>query len=459
MTDKTKALSFDTMSQSAKFARIIRCTTSDTSVVVSFAIIQNVLRAISGMILTRLLVPEAFGIAGIIGSITFTASMLSDLGFQAFVVRHEKGDSRRFLDTVWTIALLRSAILAVTLVALSGPISSLLGKPEVAPMIEFAAISFIIEGVASLTLLTAVRKRLLLRLSVLELCVMIVQIVVSVILAWLWRDVWAILVALLVSSSIKSLLSYMMFTDARRRLAFDPVYAKDLWRFARYIAGSSMITLLIAQSDKLVLARVMPLDELGLYILAGNLASAPLAFVGPYTTRVLYPVYAEQWQNQDANLRTQFYAKRWVPSCLYSLATGGLIGCAPFIVMLLYDPRYAAAGIYLQLLAIAPFFALASASAGETLTATGYVATNFQTGIIKIVWLAVALPLAYLATGTLGVVAVVGLLELPALIFRWVQVRRIGLLHLPKELLLIGIGFLGILLGALGSAVLSLLVH
>jgi lipopolysaccharide exporter len=437
------------------FARLAALLMRDTNVVVASVFLNNLLRAISSIVLTRLLVPEAFGISGIIGSVSFTAAMMSDLGFQAFVVRHEKGDSPRFLDTVWTIALLRSVLLTVALIALSHPIAAFFAKPDLGPMIEASALIFMLEGLGSLSLLTAIRQRMILRLSLLELGVMFVQIAASVILAILWRDVWSVLVALLVSSACKSLLSYAVFPDARRRLALDAAYARDLWRFARYVTGSSMITLLLMQCDKLVLARFMSLDNFGLYILAGNLAAAPIAFTTAYSSRVLYPSYAEYWRKGTGDLRALFYARRWLPSLLYSFAAGGLIGSAPLVVAILYDHRYAETAIYLQLLAITPFFGLASNSANETLTATGHIAATFQASIAKLVWLAMAGPLAWIAKGQIGLVAVVGLMELPSLLLKWVQMRRVGLLDLRKELVFLGAGGAGILVGGLGSILLT----
>lgn len=436
-------------------ARVVQFAKSDSNVVVVFAIVQNLLRAISAMILTRLLVPEAFGLTGILGVIGFTVAMVSDLGFQPFVVRHEKGDSPGFLDTIWTIGIIRSAILTTTLIALAEPIAALFAKPELAPMIEITALGFIIDGLASLTLLTAIRHKQILRLSLLELAIMVIQIGVSVVLAWLWRDVWAVLVASLVSSVSKSLLSYVFFPNARRRLAFDPVYARELWRFARYVTGSSMITLIVAQCDKLVLARLMPLNDFGLYILAGNLAAAPLMLSSAYTSRVLYPSYAEQWRKREADLRGLFYAKKWTPSLLYTFAAGGLIGCAPLVVAALYDDRYLEAALYLQLLAIAPFFAFASSSAAEALTATGHVSVHLHAGIIKLIWLALATPAAYLTEGTMGLVAVIGLMELPPLLLKWFQLGRIGLLDLSKEMIFIGLGLCGIATGWVISELLS----
>ncbi|WP_336969888.1 oligosaccharide flippase family protein [Sphingobium aromaticiconvertens] len=426
----------------------------DTNIVVLFVIVNNLLRAVSSVILTRLLMPEVFGISGILSSIAFTAAMMSDLGFQTFVVRHEDGDKPRFLDTIWTIALLRSATLTLLLILLAQPIATMLGKPELAPLIAGYSVTFMIDGLASLTLLTALRNRMILRLSLLELAVAILQIVVATLLAYLWRNPWAIIGALLASAAFKSLLSYLMFSDSIRRIAFDRTYARDLWRFARFVTGSSIITLLLMQSDKLLFARLMPLDAFGFYILAGNLASGAFAFTSAYASRVLYPTYAQLWREGYADLREQFYAKRRLPSLLYSFCTGGLIGCAPLVIAILYDPRYADAALYLRLLMLMPLFMLASNAANETLVATGRIRATFEANVVKLLWLAVAGPISFVTEGILGLILVFAIMEVPAMVFKWMLMHKIALLDLRQELLFIGTAFGGMVVGAAGDLML-----
>jgi lipopolysaccharide exporter len=447
-----------TFDAGARVARLRAIAGRDTNVVVVFVILNNLLRAGSSIILTRLLVPEVFGIAGLIGSIQFTVTMVSDLGFQAFVVRHADGDKPRFLNTVWTISLIRSLALTVILVALAEPLAVMFGKPHLAAMIAVSALSFAIEGVASLTLLTALRQGRILRLSLLETVVMVAQIAITAVLAYYWRSYWAIQVGLLASSALKVVLSYTMFADSGRKLGFDRGYARELWGFARFITGSSIIFLLLSQTDKLVLARLLSLDMFGLYILAGNLAGAPLAFASAYASRVLYPTYSQLWRDGGGNLRQQFYAKRWLPSLLYTFAAGGLIGSAPLVVAVLYDPRYADAALYLQILGIATLFALAGTSSNETLTATGRVRATFEANLAKLIWIVVAAPAGYALYGGLGLVAAVGLMEIPAVLFKWGRMHQVGLLDLRQELLFLAAGAAGVALGTGGDLLLRPLV-
>ncbi|HUD31038.1 MAG TPA: oligosaccharide flippase family protein [Novosphingobium sp.] len=437
------------------FARLRGTVLRDTNVVVASVVLNNLMRAVSSMILTRLLVPEVFGISGVIASLQFTVALASDLGFQAFVVRQKDGERRQFLDTVWTVSFLRSLLLAAVLAILALPVSHALGRPELAPLIAASGLVFAVEGTASISLLSALRRGQILRLSTLEIVTLAVQIAASAVLAWAWGNYWAILGGMLVGAALKSLLSYTMFGQGPHRPTLERKTLRELWSFARYVTGSSIIYLLVTQCDKLVLAKVLPLDHFGFYVLAGNLASAPLGFAANYASRVLYPAYARLWNEGAADIRAQFYARRRVPSLLYALATGGIIGSAPLIIGVLYDPRYADAALYLQILCISSLLALPSNAANESLTATGRVRATLEASIAKLVWLASAGTAGYLAWGQLGLVLAVGLMEGSGMGFKWLRMRQAGLLDLREEGLFLAAGAVGTGIGFGADALLA----
>lgn len=453
MTDTRALRTAECEDGTARFgAAFRRLAMRDTNVVIVTVLVANILRMVSTILLTRLLTPEAFGIAGIIGVTVYVLSMLSDLGFQAFVVRHPDGDKQEFRDVIWTIRLVRSVVLTLLMILVSEPLARGMGKPELGPALAASAFLFLIDGCSALSVITALRNRLILRLSMMETLASVIQLVVAVALAVVWRSYWAIVVAPLAGSAVKSVFSYVFFTDARYRLRFERKYARDLWKFARFVTGSSMISLLITQCDKIVLAPLFSLDMLGYYMLASNLALAPLALTGAYASRVLYPVYARIWRECPHELAAVFYSGRRRMSFLYMLAAGALIGMAPLIVEVLYDDRYRDAAMFLRLLAISPLLALSSSSANEVLTATGRVHVTFHANLAKLAWLAIALPVAFLSFGIIGLVAVVGSMETPTLLYSWWQLRRAGLLRLTEELAFMSAGGAGIIAGLMINA-------
>lgn len=412
-------------------------------------IATNLLRIVSSMTLTRLLDAHAYGVIGVITSVAYMLAMLSDVGFTAFVVRHEEADDPAFLDQVWTLHAIRGAGLTLLMVLIAEPAALFLGKPELAPVLAVWGLSFLLEGVSALSFATGVRAQQFWRLSLLDLGLNGVTFIVSLAAAVVLRSYWAMVIGMLAGAAVKTILSYALFPASRRRPQFSGARGRELWRFSRYIALSSMLTLLIMQTDKVVLARLMPLSMFGLYAIAVTLSAAPDALSSPYVTRVLYPIYARAAQADGGALRATFYAARRRVVLLFMFAVGGLIGAAPLVVALLYDPRYHDVAPYLQLIAISAGLRMPSLAANMALFALGRTRSTLIANIFRFAWLAIGVPIG-LATGDiLLLVAIVGTAEVPGLLCFWWNLRRAGLLDLREE----GYGLAAMALGgAIGAA-------
>ena len=415
--------------------RARRLASGGTASIIGSAVYSNALRIVSSMTLTRLLSAEAFGVVGIITSVTYILSLMSDIGMFPFVVRHERGSDRDFLDEVWTLRLIRQIVLGAIMLAISIPIADFIHKPELAAVIAFWSFSMVVEGLSSMSFATAVREQQLWRLTTLELISATAQLAFSVAAALLLHSYWALAVAMMFSWVVKTLLSYVMFPHSRRRFVLSRPRARELWQFSRFIALSSILTLFIMQADKVALARLMPLAAYGFYAIATTLAASPLAPAHQYVMRILYPAYAAAWRDAPERLAAIFYPKRRLIVCAYMAAVGGLIGMAPLIVAILYDPRYQSVTPYLQLVAFSTAFYMPNSAAEECLVAAGRQRYTLYANIVRAIWLVGGGAAAIATHDILLLVAVFGLVEPLAQFCYWWGLKRAGILRLREELL------------------------
>jgi lipopolysaccharide exporter len=402
------------------------------SVVVTVGI-GNALRIVSSMTLTRLLDAHAFGVVGVITSIAFMIAMVSDVGFYEFVLRHRDADDPVFLDEVWTLKLARGVLLTAAMAVLSKPLAAALGKPELAPVVAVWSFFFLIDGCASLAFVIGPRQRLLWRVSLLDLSASIMTLVVSVTVALIYPTFWAMITGMLVGAGTKTLLSYILFPRSQRRWRMSVERIRELWGFSRYIAMSSLLTLFVMQIDKLVLARWMPLSVYGLYAIAVTLAQAPMGIASPYTSRVLLPAYAAVARENRDNLRRSFYAMRRNVLLLYMFGSGGLIGGASLLIALLYDPRYAGVTPFLQFLGISTGLRMANMASQQALVALGNTRTTLTANVWATVWLLIGGTAALILHNITLLVAVVGTVEVAAMLSYWRSLRREGILDLRQE--------------------------
>lgn len=400
------------------------------------AILSNLLRIVSSMTLTRLLDVKAFGIVGLVTTVTYIFNMISDIGVQPFVIRHARGDEREFLDEIWTLRLIRSCILTIAMAALANPIAILLGKPEFYHVIMIWSFSFLLDGLSSMSFATAVRERKLWRMAILDLSTSVFSFIASVILALIYRSYWALIAAVILASGFKAVVSYLMFPNSSRRLRWNKESANEIWEFSRFVAPSSLAAMMIMQADKLILVRLMPIALFSLFALASTIASTGPSLASNYARRVLFPIYSEGLRNGVQSLKTLFYQSRRLPTLLYMAAMGGIGGAAKLIVAILYDHRYAGVAQFLQIIIISAVFSLVNTSSEEMLVAVGRLRSLLHAKIAQAFWLIIGTVLALLLTNNILVlVAVFGTSEIAVTVVYWYYLRIEKVLSVRQEIL------------------------
>lgn len=406
-----------------------------------------IVRTGSSMLLTRLLSPKEFGIVGIITSVFFAVAMVTDLGFQDFLVRHERTEDRHFRDVIWTIHAKRGIVVFTAVCMASPVIAWAFNKPVVALPLAAASLIFVFNGIASLSLMTALRHDKARELSLLEFILQLFQTAACLLLAVWWHNAWSIIAAMLLQSALRALLSYRLFPDSSQHPARDPAISREFLAFSRFVMTSSALALVIGQSDKIVLGRIFTLGEFGLYAIALTIAGAPVAFAESYVNRIVFPICSQTWREAKDDLASVYYRVRRVPAALYAFACGGLIGSAGLVVALLYDRRYATASVFVSLLMISTALRLPNIAAAQLMVSVGLVQKTVHMTIVRLLWVVLAIPTGLVLFGPIGVVAAIGLIEVPATVYCWHLLRRIDVLDLREELVFLGLLTAGTVIG------------
>lgn len=313
----------------------------------------QVLRLISNLILTRLLFPEAFGLMALITVFLMGLNMFSDVGVTPAIMQSARGDDEDFLDTAWTIQVIRGFSLFGVACAIALPVSWIYGAPELALMLPVSATTLIITGFNPTRLDQANRHLRLGRVTTLDIFNQIVGILAAVALAWAWQSVWALVISGVIGAIVQ-LISYNVFLPGKaNRFRWETRAAGELINFGKWIFLSTVAGFVLSQADKLLIGKYLALDQFGVYNIGFFLASFPLLMGGVLVRRILIPIYRE-WPPREsaanfARLRRMRFAVSGALLALVAvLALGGV-----WIVDLLYDPRYAMAGAVTVIIACA----------------------------------------------------------------------------------------------------------
>ncbi|WP_235399161.1 oligosaccharide flippase family protein [Sphingomonas sp. SRS2] len=392
----------------------------------AFTATTLIFRLGSNVVLTRLLDPHAFGVVGVIISVMVVLTMLTDLGFFDFVIRHHKGGERRFLDVIWTIRLGQGALLMLVMLAGAWPIAHFLGKPELAWPIAAAAPLFLINALCPMTLLLAQREGRVRASCAVELATLALQIAANLALTLVMPDYRALIAGLYVGAIARPILTLLLLPGGSR-FAVDGALAREFFRFSRWIMASTLLTLLITQSDKILFARLFSVADFGVYMLPANLALALAPFGRNYVERYFFPLASRSWRGGAAALAAIFYAARRRFYLLLFAGFGFAIGVAPALFRILFDHRYEYGWIYFSVLALRAALDIDSYTNIQTILAMGRTSPTLRANLIRLALFAIGVAALFRSLGPIALPLALTAAELGALVYSIALLRRAGL--------------------------------
>jgi O-antigen/teichoic acid export membrane protein len=407
----------------------------------------QLIRLARSLILTRLLFPEAFGVMAVVWAIMYGLEMLSDAGLGPAIVRHERGDSPEFLNTAWTIQVVRGGVLWTAACAIAWPLAAFYGQPDLVLLVPAVGLTAIIGGFASTAVHTCRRKMQFQRLTMVEVGTELVGLLATTLMALAEPSVWALIGGVLVSRTFATVASHTYLPGIRNSFHWDRSAVTELVSFGKWIYLSSAFHFLSIQGDRLLLAYYLDMRQLGIYSIAIMLADAVHALIMKITRGVLLPAYAKVASGERARLLDVSSKARLGLDIIMVLPIGVLAVAAKAIVAVLYDARYQDAGWIFQLLCIRLFMATALLNAECCLVALGHSRYAFWQSISRAVWIVLSIPVGWSHMGVRGVVLAVALSELPVMGVLWFGLLRHRLFSLWCEARSLLFGLLGVLLG------------
>jgi O-antigen/teichoic acid export membrane protein len=314
------------------------------------------------LILTRLLVPEMFGVMAIVNVIMSGISMVSDIGVSQNVVQNKKGEEPVFLNTVWTIQILRGiSVSALVLLVSFGiyqanrfgliPTTMVYANKDLPYLLGIIAMGVFISSFNSIHLILLNRRLHLGKSVLIEVTSQVFGLAAIIYIAWHERTVYALACGNIVSSTTKLLLSHLII-KGRCRFAWDKETINDIANFGRWIMLSSVLGYLLTQGDRLLLGIFISPELLGVYTVAFFLANAIKDILSKLLSSVFYPVLSDTVRNRPERLKDIYYKIRHRIDAVAMFSSGFLYSTSERIIELLYDDRYRDAGWMMQILSL-----------------------------------------------------------------------------------------------------------
>jgi len=409
------------------------------------------LRLVNNVILARLLGPQILGLMAIVYTIRTGVELLSDVGILQNIVSNQRGDQPSFYNTAWTMQALRGMLLAVACLFLAVPLARFFKYPDLAAILPVASLFFVFGGFDSTGRALAQKQLKVARVSLFEIGTTLAAVVAQVGLALITPTVWALVLGGVIGGGTTLIASFLFIPGIRHRIMIDPVSARQLLRFGRWVFFSSIVYFFAMNFDRLYFAKHITLSQLGVYGIARSLADIISLFVMRAGSFVLYPTVAAAGL-APIDLRRRLLTGRRTLLAAGAVGVGLFLGLAPAIVSILYDPRYSQAAVILPVLCIGVWFGILTSTNDSILMGLSRPAYPALSNAAKLATYLIGAPLAFYFSGFLAAVVVISVGEIVKYVTLWMLSHKEHL-HFGRDDLVLTLIF------AFTAAVSSELTH
>ena len=391
---------------------------------------SQALRLAGNLVMTRILLPEAFGLMAMVTTLLVGLNLTTDLGVSRSVVQSPEGETPLFLRVCWVVQGIRGSVLtglvlvAAVLVWLLAPKFAAPGTvyadPRLPGLIVLSSLSVLMKGLESPNQFLAKRHMHAGRTATINLTSQAASIAGMTLLGLLSPSVWALLAGSLIGSAVQLGLTHVAFPGPRMRLVWDQRIADELWEFGKWLMGSSALTFVAGYADRVILGGLIDTDNLGLYTIALLWVQAGGQVINKLTGSVAFSVFSHIKRERPSETPAIF---RRFSNVIDRLCAAGFVATligGPALIHLLYSDHYALAASFMPILGVGIL-----ATRYQTLTmlilSEGHSREMLAVAALRAVAICTFLPLGFYALGIGGALLATAMSPLaaaPLLIYR-----------------------------------------
>ena len=416
---------------------------------------SQLVRLASSIGLAWLLAPELIGAMVLINTLRTGVELLTDVGIGQSIVRDPKGLDPDFYNTAWTIQIIRGFLLFALMLALTYPIAMVYDRSELLILLPAIAPIFLITGLSSPARFLLQKQMEIKTLALFDFGVSIFVALAHIVIAFYMPNIWSLILGLLIGSTGASIASYFILDCSELRLRLDNSSLKSIFEFGKWIFLSSIVFYFGTSFDRLYFAQQFSAATLGIYGIAKTYAETFTSLIARVSQMIIFPKISST-PLTGAELRDKIASIRFGLIAVISILLAAIISVADEFIFYSYDLRYRGAGIIVTIFMAGAWFAVLHAVADATMLGLGKSAEIALANGVRLLSVAVVLPLAFIEFGISGALFALifsDIVRYMSLCFSLFKIKMSFILH---DVLLLSIFVLFILLFRQGTLVVGL---
>lgn len=249
-----------------------------------------VLRVGSTVLFARLLMPEDFGLIGMVTALTVVAEQFKDLGLSLATVQSKTITHQQVSTLFWINAVIGILIMAIV-AALSWPIAWFYGDHRLIPITIALSSSFFFGGFAVQHQALLRRQMRFTRLAWIQVIPNALSVIVGIVIALRGYGYWALVWKEVARAAFTACGMWL----ACRWMPGLPSFGSDvgkMLRFGRNVSASNIMTYFSRNIDKVLIGKFLGASPLGFYRQASQLVMIPISFIDFPVNYVAEPTFS-----------------------------------------------------------------------------------------------------------------------------------------------------------------------
>lgn len=328
------------------------------------------------VVLTRFLEKEDFGLMAIILVVNGFVNIFLDMGISNAII-HKQSVSQNQLSSLYWVNVISGFVFFAIVALLSPLIAYFYKQPRLTELIIVSASAFIVSSFSRQFRILLQKELYFKTISIAEIIASVGSFIVTVVLAYLYRNVYSLVIGTLLNSIVQSII--IMISGLRickPALRCKKSDIKEFLSFGRFQMGEKIINYFFNQLDTILIGRLISVEALGLYTLAKNLVAAPVSIINQIVSRVSFPVMSKLQDNDIALKNIYLKTLHYLAIINFPIYFVLFILAQPIIIFL-YGESWIEATAILQILSITWLIRSTGNPVGSLLLAKGRADMGF----------------------------------------------------------------------------------
>ena len=250
-----------------------------------------------GIILTRLLTPEDFGLVGMITIFIVIGQSLTNSGFGQALIQKKNADDIDF-STVYYFNIFASIIIYLIVFFGAPLIADFYNQPQLIPLTKIISLAFVIDAFGRINQVYLEKHLDFKSPSIIGVVSVAVSGSISITLAYLGFGVWALVANTLIRSFMTTILLWVV-SNWRPLFVFSSRSLKSLFVFGSKILVAGLMQSIFQNIYYLIIGRFFSAQSLGYFTRAVQFRDMPVNTLTVIIQKVTFPVFSTIQDNDE----------------------------------------------------------------------------------------------------------------------------------------------------------------